>query len=123
MATVLIVDDEQVIRHVLRRFLEKRGHLVVEAEDGVDALEKFAEGEVDLAIVDLMMPRMDGFELLRLLPTRFPDTGIIVISGVAKELERASGEFDVLAALGKPFELAELDSTIRRALPEETVDD
>ena len=116
MATVLVVDDEIVIRRVLRRLLEKQGHEVLEAEDGLQALELMEGKEVQLAIVDLMMPRMDGFELLRELERSHPETAAIVISGVHNQLADAAERFDVLAALGKPFELDELDSTIRSAV-------
>ena len=123
MAKVLVVDDEQVMRRVLRKYLDKRGHDVLEAVDGIDALEKLENGGVSLALIDLMMPRMDGFELLRLAPTRFPDTAVIVISGIEKELDRAKKEFTMVAALGKPFEIDELDRAIRDALPGENLDD
>jgi CheY-like chemotaxis protein len=123
MAKVLVVDDEQVMRRVLRKYLDKGGHDVLEAVDGIDALEKLENGGVALALIDLMMPRMDGFELLRLAPTRFPDTAVIVISGIEKELDRAKEEFTMVAALGKPFEIDELDRAIRDALTGENLDD
>ena len=111
-----MVDDEPVMRSVLRRYLERQGHDVLEAVDGLDALETLAEGGVSLAILDLMMPRMNGFELLRLAPTKFPETAVIVISGLEKELTRAKGEFSMVAALSKPFEIQELESAVTEAL-------
>ena len=64
MATILVVDDEVPIRRTLRRFLEVKKHSFLEAGDGIEALEVLSEQKVDVAIVDLMMPRMDGLELM-----------------------------------------------------------
>ncbi len=116
MAKVLVVDDERMVRSVLRRFLEQQGYDVVEAVDGIDALDMLARGDVDVAIVDLIMPRLDGFGLLREVERHFPGTAVIVISGVKSQLADAKKEFSVLAALGKPFELEEIEATIRSAV-------
>ena len=116
MAAVLVVDDETMMRSVLRRYLEKRGHVVFEAEDGVAALDVLARQPVDLAIVDLVMPRKDGFTLVREMENEFPDTEVIVISGVSDQLEKAIKQLNVVATLGKPFDLAELDVAVGKAV-------
>jgi DNA-binding response OmpR family regulator len=67
--TILVVDDEPYNVDILRIELEDRGFRVVCAEDGVEALERIAESPVDLALLDVMMPRMDGYELTRRLRT------------------------------------------------------
>ena len=59
---VLVVDDEQDIRELIKFYLNKEGFEVIEAKDGEDALEKFDNEYIDLAIIDVMMPKMDGFE-------------------------------------------------------------
>jgi CheY-like chemotaxis protein len=62
---VLVVDDEQSLRRLLRLYLEKEGYTVLEADDGLDALSLLRRGGIDLALVDVMLPELDGFELLR----------------------------------------------------------
>lgn len=61
---VLIVDDEQDIRELIKFYMNKEGYDVIEAKDGEEALEIFESEYIDLAIIDVMMPKMDGFELV-----------------------------------------------------------
>ena len=70
MRIFMIVDDSPVIRKVARRILEGMGYVVVEAEDGVDALEKCVHNMPDGILVDWDMPRMDGVEFIEALRTR-----------------------------------------------------
>ena len=67
---ILLVDDEASLRMLLRRYLERDGYLVVEAVDGADALQRLAEQPFDLAVIDVMMPKVDGFDLVP--PNPFP---------------------------------------------------
>ena len=115
MATVLIVDDEAQVREVLRRMVEAHGHSVLEAGDGVEALEKLGEHGVDLAIVDLMMPRMDGLELMGRMRADHADTKVIVISGYDDVIDFAERERDVVMTLRKPFELNDVADALRVA--------
>ena len=62
---ILVADDEAEIREVLRLYLEKEGYEVVEAADGAEAVSLIKEEKVDLAILDIMMPGMDGYRVLR----------------------------------------------------------
>ena len=62
---ILIADDEKEIVEILKLYLENEGHEIVETYDGIDALEKLQTNEVDLAVVDIMMPGMDGFNLTK----------------------------------------------------------
>ena len=63
--TVLIADDEKEIRDLLRLYLEKDGYQVLEAEDGRAAVSILEKEEVDLALLDIMMPKMDGYQVLK----------------------------------------------------------
>lgn len=65
MASILIVDDSRMVRHLVRAVLEQGGHSVIEAEDGLEAMEVLTRERFDLAVVDLNMPGMDGLELVR----------------------------------------------------------
>ena len=67
MAKVMIVDDSPVVRMAVRGILEKAGHEVEEAENGVDCLEKLASFTPDVFLIDLNMPKMDGIELIKRL--------------------------------------------------------
>jgi len=78
---ILLVDDEPNIRFVLGAILAQSGYTVDVAEDGFAALRKIQKSAPDLVITDLRMPNMNGFELLSVLRTRFPELATIVISG------------------------------------------
>ena len=81
MATILIIDDEESIRHLLREVLEKAGHKVLEAANGREGLEQFRAKPMDLVITDLEMPEMNGVELLRALAARDYAGRTIILSG------------------------------------------
>src|SRR5919198_89583 len=86
MARVLIVDDSIYIRALVRRVLEREGHMIVaEAATGAEALEEFARTHPDVAIVDIVMPEMDGIELLQTLRAIVPHARVIVHSVYAHE--------------------------------------
>ncbi|HET9281395.1 MAG TPA: response regulator [Candidatus Angelobacter sp.] len=78
---ILLVDDEPGIRFVLSAVLEQSGYVVDQAEDGFAALRKIQQKKPDLVITDLRMPNMNGFELLFVIRTRFPEVPTIAISG------------------------------------------
>ena len=116
MATILVVDDEAPIRNALRRFLQVGKHTVLEACDGVEALEVLAAHGVDLAIVDLMMPRMTGIELISHMKSKFPETRVVVISAYPDVSDLTPSESDVVTVLKKPFELHQLAGAVELAL-------
>lgn len=94
---ILLVDDEPNIRFVLTAILEQAGYSVEAAEDGFAALRKIQHSLPDLVITDLRMPNMNGFELLSVLRSRFPDLATIVISGEFVAVDGQQG------ALGDAF--------------------
>jgi DNA-binding response OmpR family regulator len=98
--SVLVVDDEADIRHFLTLMLESEGYRVVTAEDGGEALAILDQGRPDVVLLDLMMPRVDGWSVLRALQGR-THPPIIVVSAVAN----ASGVLELGAAawVSKPF--------------------
>ena len=81
MAKILIVDDDEAVRVTIRLVLERAGHQVIAAGDGRRGLDQLASGDFDLLFLDLFMPRMDGFETMRLVRQQHPSVQIIVISG------------------------------------------
>ena len=70
MAKIMVVDDDSMIRNLVRMLLEEKGYEVMESENGLDCLEKLIEGErPDLILLDVMMPKMDGWEVSRRIKT------------------------------------------------------
>lgn len=114
---ILVVDDESRVRLAIRRVLEKEGHLISEAGDGLQALQAIAANQPDLVLVDLMMPEMDGMELLGEARKAYPDLPFVVITGYAT-LDKAveamkQGADDFMA---KPFKPTELRMVVDRVL-------
>lgn len=116
-ATVLLAQDEAPIRCSLGPYLERSGLCVLLACDGVEALDLLEAGQVDLVVSDVLMPRMDGRELLRVLRARGLWTPVILLTQVSASYERI-GALDEGADdyLSKPFDPAELVSRIRAVL-------
>ncbi len=119
---VLLVDDERVVRHATRTMLERHGYRVIEARDGEDALDRFAQHgpEISVAVVDLLMPRMDGVELIRQLKLRTNGPAIVAMTGVGKSPKvtqvRELGDVQVLE---KPFSAETLLQALGRLLRQE----
>ncbi len=113
-ASVLVVDDEPILRTILSRTLRKEGCSVTEAVDGSDALEKFEITKFDFVITDIEMPNLGGMELLTEIKSRNPETYVLLITG---HKDQYSPE-DLLAAgadhyLTKPFHNIEVARTIQ----------
>ena len=112
---VLVVEDEQAVRLVASRTLQSLGYHVIEATDGVEALEKWdaERGRIDLVLSDVVMPRMGGVELVTTLRARQPSLKVVMMSGYAgKDLP-----FDgVIPLLEKPFTRAALAELVRQEL-------
>ncbi|MDO4243123.1 MAG: response regulator transcription factor [Actinomyces sp.] len=116
-ATVLLVDDEAPIRASLGPYLERSGYRVLLAGDGMEALDLLGSYEVDIVVSDVIMPRMDGRELVRRLRARGSWTPIILLTQLDASYERVSALDDGADDyLSKPFDPAELASRIRAVL-------
>lgn len=117
MATVLLVDDESAIRRSLGPYLERSGYRVLLASDGAEALDLLAARDVDIVVSDVLMPRMDGRELVRRVRAGGAWTPIILLTQVDASYERVSALDDGADDyLSKPFDPAELASRIRAVL-------
>lgn len=117
--TILVVDDEENIRHTLRGVLVDEGFDVVEAADGRAALASLGREVPRLALVDIWMPEMDGIELLQRMKEEAPDVPIVVMSGHGT-IETAVRAMRLGASdyLEKPFQLDALLKVVNRALTE-----
>jgi CheY-like chemotaxis protein len=113
----LVVDDESLVAEVFRNFLEASGHRVAVRLNGAHALETFQEEDFDLALIDLGMPDMDGWEVSRQMNQISPDFPIIVATGWNVSLEDARDKgVRIKAVLRKPFGMKELAQAIELAL-------
>jgi twitching motility two-component system response regulator PilG len=92
-ARVMVIDDSNTIRRSAEIFLKQAGCEVILAEDGFDALAKIADHRPDLIFVDIMMPRLDGYQTCSLIKknTRFRDTPVIMLSSKDGLFDRARG--------------------------------
>ena len=112
---VMVVDDSLTVRRVTQRFLQREGYQVVLAKDGVDALEKLQEVKPDVMLVDIEMPRMDGFDLIRNVrsDSRVAKTPIIMItSRTASKHRNYAMELGANEYYGKPFQEQQLLESI-----------
>ncbi len=109
--TVMVVDDSLTVRKITGRLLERQGYLVVTARDGVEAMEKLQETVPDVMLVDIEMPRMDGFDLTRNVraDARLGRVPIIMItSRTADKHQNYAREIGVNTFLGKPYQEEQL---------------
>jgi two-component system cell cycle sensor histidine kinase/response regulator CckA len=115
--TVLLVEDEPMVRSVAERALTRHGYKVVTADNGEDALEILDRGEpIELLISDVVMPGMDGPTMVREARKSRPDLNILFMSGYAEEQLRKSIDIENVNFLPKPFSVTELAAAARRAI-------
>ena len=127
--TILLVEDEDMVRAVAERALTRQGYKVLVAangEEALDLLDRMEKGEVegvsrvDLLVSDVVMPTMDGPTLVRHARDRFPDLPILFMSGYAEEQLRRSIDLDRVAFLPKPFSVQQLAEAVRDTLAAKT---
>ncbi len=115
-ACVLVVDDEQPLRHLVRMYLEKERWRVVEAGTGPEALATFDREPVDLALIDVMLPELDGLEIVRRI-RRTSHIPIILLTARGEEASRVAGlEVGADDYVVKPFSMLELVARVRAQL-------
>ena len=105
---ILVVDDHPIMREVVCQILEDAGHFVREAAEGREALRKLSCARFDLVVTDIVMPEMDGIELIGELQRRYPDIRIIAMSGGSERFPMKDGlaiarRLGAGATLTKPF--------------------
>jgi chemosensory pili system protein ChpA (sensor histidine kinase/response regulator) len=117
----LVVDDSITVRRVMERFLQRNGMRVVTAKDGLDAISTLAEQKPDIILLDIEMPRMDGYEFATHVRNdeRVSDVPIIMITSRVGDKHRARAiEIGVNDYLGKPYQDSQLLESIRKLLEE-----
>lgn len=115
-ATVLVVDDDSNVREVLRRYLTRAGHTVIEAADGASGLNAVRRDQPDLVILDLMMPGMDGLDVCSAI-RRTSDVPVIMLTALGSESDRVVGlEHGADDYVVKPFSPREVTLRVGRIL-------
>lgn len=103
-AKLLIVDDNEGVRHLVSRWLDKAGFSVREAKDGAEALDKVKEDPPDIVLADIRMPKIDGIELARIIKTERPDIKVILMTAYSSPQTIAQARREgVDDYLEKPF--------------------
>ena len=118
---ILVVDDESYVRDLLKRVLTRRGHEVDVAADGEAALELMGEHRYDLVLTDVVMPGIDGFDLLRRVKATYPAVTVIVLTGYARK--QSISDFLLYGAdeyLSKPFQVQALLDSVDRVVGDPT---
>ncbi len=114
---ILVVDDEQTVRDFLQRVLETAGYTVITASDGLEALEKMSQFDISLVLLDIMMPGLDGFEVLDHMRQHEENIPVIMLTGIQEA--RTKTDSLTLGAddyITKPFSVEELLARIQAKL-------
>lgn len=118
--TILIVDDEVLIRNVIKEYLLNEGYKVLEAKDGFDALRVISNNKVDLIVLDIMMPKMDGFTCLSEI-RKTKNIPVIMLSARKEEIDKLNSfDLGVDDYVTKPFSPKELVARVKAHLKRTT---
>ena len=121
MSRVLVMDDEADTRILIEEILESAGYEVILAVNGLEGMRQYHSMPVDLALVDLFMPKQEGLETIKMLKQQFPNFPIIAMSGdaLALPLLAVAQRLGATEVLQKPFSPEELLAAIQLALQSE----
>ncbi len=116
---ILVVDDEDALRTVLSGELASEGYAVHTAGDGDEAIQTMQKESYDLVLLDIKMPRVNGFEVLKFVKEKYPKTRVVMLTGFA-DLKNAieSKKLGAEDFVSKPYDLVDLLTTIERVLSE-----
>ena len=116
MAHILIIDDEEEVLKMLKMALERKGHKVTTAYNGIDGIKKYRENTPDVIITDIVMPEMEGLEAIKKLRDEFKDVKIIALSGGGfvdpKEYLKLAKLFGAQYTFAKPADLKKISKAI-----------
>jgi YesN/AraC family two-component response regulator len=123
MARFLIIDDEKMVRSTLRKILEKNRHEVLEAHNGREGLKVFGDRkDIDIVITDIIMPEVEGIQVIMELRKRNPDQKVMAISGGGRtknqDYLKAATQLGANATLAKPFSVKDVLTTVQQCLAE-----
>jgi CheY-like chemotaxis protein len=110
--SILVADDEPSVRSTIRRLLERRGATVVLASDGAEAAARLRDGSYSLILLDVMMPKLTGYQLLPIARTAQPSARVLLMSGYSDAARGAQGEDEPDTFLEKPFTARQMDAAV-----------
>lgn len=113
MSRILIIEDEEVLADSLQDILAAEGHHVLTARNGLDALDVMTREKPDLALLDLMLPLVDGITVLKALRRDSPSTAVVVVTSCSRETLQG---LPVQGFLRKPFSLDALLGAVKKVL-------
>lgn len=122
--TVLVVDDDLMVRDMLYDFLLERGYRVIAAEDGKSALESIRNRTFQAAIVDIKLPEANGLSIVRRMKEVKPDVPVIVVTAYPSEEVKAEAyAIGAVAFMEKPFKVTRIAAELKKAMPgQESID-
>lgn len=114
---IAVVEDEEKIRGMIRSYLQNEGYEIVEAEDGTTAVELIKAQKVDLVLLDIMLPKKDGYEVLKEIRRNNKKLPVIMLTARAEEIDKLLGlEMGADDYITKPFSMRELAARIKAVL-------
>jgi two-component system, response regulator, stage 0 sporulation protein F len=118
MATILVIDDEESIRNLLKEILERANHRVFEARDGKEGLALYQQNKVDLVLMDILMPGTDGLETTLQLTREYLDAKVIAMTGAQgdRNFLDVAKLFGARRVFEKPFDLDKLVQAVNEEL-------
>ncbi|MBI2336708.1 MAG: response regulator [Deltaproteobacteria bacterium] len=117
MTTLLMIDDERELLEVFAKFFPKRGYQVFTAASGLEGLKVARKEKPDLIVLDMRMPKLDGFETLKQLRKRDKKTRVVMLTGYGTAgLIREASELNISDFVAKPFDLHHLQRLIEEVL-------
>lgn len=124
MGSLLLVDDDVLVRRVVRTFLERAGYCVTEATNGVEGLELFEAERPALVLTDILMPRMNGFEMMVEMRQRRRDVAVIAMTGSAYQGDADSmlllaRDLGAIRTFRKPLDMTRLLEAVGELMPRE----
>ncbi len=120
MATILVIDDDDQLRTLIVRILEKENHRVIAARNGIEGIKYFQEQNIDLVITDILMPEKDGSEVIREIKKSNPEVNVVAISGGgqlgADQYLKMANKLGAQYTLLKPFQRNDLINIVNHLL-------
>jgi len=114
---VLVVDDDDSIRKLIRSVLKRDGYAIDEARNGQEAIERIQQRRFDAILLDLMMPVMSGFEVISYLQQELPERRCVIVMSAASETRLQQVDRNaVYHLLRKPFDIHELSDVVRKCM-------
>ena len=115
--TILVVDDEELMRYLVVSYLSKLGHSCLTAVDGVDALDKIKNNKIDAVITDIKLPKMDGMALSGEISRQYPDLPIMIMTAFDEEYSEGTAiSVGAREFLKKPFTLDEFAARLNKLI-------